>query len=157
MDIYIDSINDYNSLEIIIRDCKEKQRSILGDRWRSMYKKRCPKHYVDLEELTIALDRKNYINYLDNDKFDNHNFIWNWVYSNSINSDSLIRILEFLKANELSLTKELRLMACEACACEGCEDIKKHLGYTCEECKKDYHTGYQGRCEEQSKINRHIQ
>ena len=52
MDIYIDSINDYNSLEIIIRSCKEKQRSILGDRWRSMYKT-LSKHYVDLEELTI--------------------------------------------------------------------------------------------------------
>ena len=56
MDIYIDSINDYNSLEIIIRDCKEKQRSILGDRWRSMYKKRCP----NLLTLKLSVRRQAY-------------------------------------------------------------------------------------------------
>lgn len=48
---FIYDINDFDKLNDIIADCKKKQRKILNEKWKSLYKERCPKYYVELEEL----------------------------------------------------------------------------------------------------------
>lgn len=141
---FIYDINDFDKLNSIIADCKKKQRKILNDKWKSLYKERCTKYYVELEELVKGLDAYNHCYNI----ITHLTLISDWVYSNSFNSSSIYYILQFLKEHDLLLTKEIKLMACEACACQGCEYIKEHLGYTCKECKENYYTGYEGYCDE---------
>lgn len=136
--------NDLDKLSDIIADCKKKQKKLLNEKWKYLYEERCPKYYVDLEKLVERLDVYNH----SYNKTTHLTFISDWVYSNSFNSSSIYYILQFLKEHELLLTKEIKLMTCEACACQGCEYMKEHLGHTCKECKENYYTGYEGYCDE---------
>ena len=141
---FIYDINDFDKLNDIIGDCKKKQRKILNEKWKSLYKERCSKYYVELEKLVKGLDGYNH-----SCNITTHlTFISDWVYSNSFNSSSIYYILQFLKEHDLLLTKEIKLMTCEACVCQGCKYIKEHLGHTCKECKENYYTGYEGYCDE---------
>lgn len=137
-------IDDFDELSDIIEDCKKKQRKILNRKWKLLYEERCPKYYIELEELAKGLDVKNH-SYNITTKL---TFISDWIYSNVFNSSSICYILQFLKGHKLLLTKEIKLMVCEACACKGCEYMKDHLGHTCDECRDDYYTGYEGYCDE---------
>ena len=47
---FIYDINDFDKLSDIIADCKKKQRKLLNEKWKSLYKERCTKYYVDLEQ-----------------------------------------------------------------------------------------------------------
>lgn len=57
---FIYDINDFDKLNDIIADCKKKQRKILNEKWKSLYKECCPKYYVELEELVKGLDVYNH-------------------------------------------------------------------------------------------------
>ena len=57
---FIDEINDFDKLNKIIESCKCKQKNILNKKWELLYQDRCPKHYVDLEELVKGLDEYNH-------------------------------------------------------------------------------------------------
>lgn len=140
---FLNSINDYGELNDVIRACKEKQRQILNEKWKSRYKHRCLAHYIDLDKLVENLDDWNYV-YITDDP----NFISKWVYSNPSNSESIHSILEFIKAHNLSITRQAILMICESCVCDGCKYMEDHLGYTCKECAEDGFIGYKERCNE---------
>ena len=71
-----------------------------------------------------------------------------FVYHNTFQISGIIDLFKYCKDFHLDIPKCAKNMICEACACNGCEFMKDHLGYTCEDCKKDYYTGYQGYCEE---------
>lgn len=71
-----------------------------------------------------------------------------FVYHNTFQISSIIDLFEYCKDFHLDIPKCAKNMICEACACNGCEFMRDHLGYTCEDCKKDYYTGYQGYCDE---------
>lgn len=140
---FLNEINDYSELNDIIRDCEEKQRQILNEKWQAKYEHRCLRYYMGLDELTKSLDGWNYC-----DITNNPNFISNWIYSNPSNSESIRRILEFIKVQNLSLTRQVILMTCESCVCEGCKYMKDCLEHTCKECATNGFIKYRERCNE---------
>lgn len=71
-----------------------------------------------------------------------------FVYHNTFQISGIIDLFKYCKDFHLNIPKCAKNMICEACVCNGCEFMQYHLGYTCEECKKDYYTGYQGHCDE---------
>lgn len=137
--------SDFIELDGIIENCKAKQKKMLDDRWECRYKECCPRYYMSLEEIAKDLDKYNYL-YATNDP----NYVSKWVYSNYFNSNSIPLILYFLKEQNLSLSRKVILMVCEACACRKCEYRKDNLmGCFCEECAKDHFIRYQKCCNKQ--------
>lgn len=98
---------------------------------------------MGLDELTKSLDGWNYC-----DITNNPNFISNWIYSNPSNSESIRRILEFIKVQNLSLTRQVILMTCESCVCEGYKYMKDCLEHICKECATNGFIKYRERCNE---------
>lgn len=117
-----------------------QKKEIFNNVWKNLYEKRCLNHFIPLNKLVEEINLNCFL-------YDKPS-ISDWVYESPCNCDSIIRILEKAKDMELELPKSVKDMACEACACNGCSYLKEHLGFTCEECRRDYCTGYQGYCDE---------
>lgn len=128
-------LTDYTELTALIRRCKCQQHYIAADAWEKMYKDRCGEFFIPLFEL-----QREILYSLTDEELDR--VVWT-------PAPVLIDILQLLHEKyPWPKPKRLYDMACAACACLGCPYLKQHLGYTCEECKKDGCTGYQGYCDE---------
>lgn len=140
----IEAINDTEDLITIdhaLKIIKKHQHFIMSSEWEEMYKERCGKYYIPLD---IFL--KDIIEQYDDYPYAlifQREFEHNW-YPIFISD-----ITNVVKDFEMKMPQQEQKMICTACACEGCEYIKDHLGYTCEECKNEMcFTGYEGYCEE---------
>lgn len=92
----------------------------------------------DNKKLTKAVTRGNeFVKAIDktnvrHDDFDYRREITDIVYRHHL---TIPKILNLIKERHLRIPKNVSDMICEACVCGKC-DAKRHLPYTCEECKR---------------------
>lgn len=134
--------NDFYKLKNNIDYCRMLQKNLLNRKWENVYKERCPKYYLPLNEIIRKIENENLTNMPSIPE------LKEFVYHNTFQISSIIDLFEYCKDFHLDIPKCAKNMICEACACNGCEFMRDHLGYTCEDCKKDYYTGYHGYCDE---------
>ena len=138
--------NDFYKLQDNINYCRKLQENLLNRKWENVYKERCPKYYLPLNEIIRKIESENLFNVPSILSIGTK--LKEFVYHNTCQISSIIDLFKYCKDFHLDIPKCVKNMICEACACNGCEFMQDHLGYTCEDCKKDYYTGYQGYCDE---------
>lgn len=117
----------------------KKEDDAFEKKWERIYKKKCPTSYLSLHEFVKAIDKTN----VRHDDFDYRREITDIVYRHHL---TIPKILNLIKERHLRIPKNVSDMICEACVCGKC-DAKRHLPYTCEECKTQMsYTGYHGKC-----------
>lgn len=134
--------NDFYKLQDNIDYCRMLQKNLLNRKWENVYKERCPKYYLPLNEMIRKIESENWTNMPSIPE------LKEFVYHNTFQISSIIDLFKYCKDFHLDIPKCAKNMICEACACNSCEFMQDHLGYTCEDCKKDYYTGYHGYCDE---------
>lgn len=134
--------NDFYKLQDNIDYCRTLQKNLLNRKWENFYKERCHKYYLPLNEIIRKIESENWTNMPSIPEFKE------FVYHSTFQISSIVDLFKYCKDFHLNIPKCVKNMICEACSCNGCEFMSDHLGYTCEQCKKDYYTGYQGHCEE---------
>lgn len=135
----IRGIKDLDEIDGVMREAENQKLKVLYDLWEKCYKDRCQEHYLSLSDC------------LDDIKFLNHEQKCPDLKAMCLDSTRPVYIYDInnlCKDHGLSHGIMIPLMICEACACNRCKYLKEHLGYTCEDCRRDFYTGYQGYCDE---------
>lgn len=136
----IEKIFHYEDLNYLASHIQDQKKKITESNWKKMYYDRCEDNFMSLEKIISEISSRHWseieIKELEE------------IFLETKDTIYMIDIMHFLKDRELIYPNSLQKMACAACACENCEFLKDHLGYTCEDCKKDYLIGYQGYCDE---------
>lgn len=138
----IQEISDFADIKNIMDCCKRQGRQIINQEWERIYKRKCPNHYLPLNDFIKEIDLTNWLNSSDYENIED------WVYKRPTNA-TINSIMNEAKERKLSIPKKVSEMICEACACNGCPYLEEHLGYDCNKCKKEMsYTGYEGYCDE---------
>lgn len=136
----IEKIFYYEDLKYLTRYIQNQKERITENNWKKMYYDRCEDNFMSLRKIIEEIWSKNWLS-IEIEELEE-------IFLRTKDSVHIIDLMNFLKDRKLIYPNNLQKMTCAACACNNCEFLKEHLGYTCEECKKDYLTGYQGYCDE---------
>lgn len=122
-----------------------------SEEWDSVYKRKCPNHYVSFEEFldTLYLFNDNKFSIKKDEFLYSKSEIWiPNILRDLRNCEYDWNINEYTEKSKFTVPPKLSNMICEACACQGCPSMKEHLGHTCKDCRIAMYTKYEGYCDE---------